>query len=90
MEEQSIKEPEDDRGEFERRLRRTYCWKEAYSQDEAINALLDGDAIKIAEIKAEKDACENQINDLLRQYDEAVDRAGKAAVIGMVSRRKPR
>lgn len=84
------RDPVDDREEFEMRLKRLVCWKENYTQEEILGALIDNDAEKLAEIKAEKDACENQINDLLRQYDEASDREGKAAIVGSVSKRKPR
>jgi len=88
LEEVSIKDPLDDRGEFEKRLRRINCWKQNYSQEEILGALIDNDSEKLAEIKEEKDACENQINDLLRQYDEASDKAAKAAVVGSVRKFK--
>lgn len=85
-----IKDPIDDRDEFEHRIRRLHCWKHSYSMETIVESLLDDDKEKLAKIKAEKDACENQINDLLRQYDEAVNREDKAAIVGSVSKRKPR
>jgi len=82
------KDPVEDRDEFEMRIKRSSCWKEFFSMEEVLNALIDEDTEKLAEIRAVKNSCEEHVNGLLKQYDEASDKAAKAAVVGSVRKFK--
>ena len=74
-----------DRLEFEKRLRSCSNWCNHYTQKQVFDALLDEDAVKIAEIRACKDACEAWIQKDLAAWDAAQDEAERRAVVGSVT-----
>ena len=80
-----IKEPHEDRKEFERRLRKCACFTELYSVEEILSAIIDNDLEKKAKIKSDKDKCESYIEEKLRIYDES-DERGKKDVVGQIKR----
>lgn len=82
-------DPVDDRDEFQCRIRTSNNWKGFFRLEDVLTALIDADAEKIAEIKAIKDSCEDYINELLSQYDEAPDRENRKAIVGSCKKYKP-
>lgn len=79
-------DPLTDRAEFKKRAAMLGDWMFQYQMRDILGALLDGDAAKIAEMKAAKDAFEGHLNTLLERYDNAKSIAEKEAVLGSVKR----
>lgn len=78
----------DDREEFERRLKELICWTNVYSVQEATEALLEGDAVKLAAINAEKARCSGQVNGYLQRWDNAANRQEREIICGEPQRNR--
>lgn len=75
-------DPANDRDEFERRLKGLICWKHEYTMQEAIEALLSADAVKITAINAARQRCKQQVDSFLTEWDNAADENARRQVCG--------
>jgi len=79
---QTVPDPVNDRDEFKRRLKTMICWTNEYTLQEATEALLTADAVKIADINAARQRCINEINQYLDEWDNAPNENARRQVCG--------
>jgi len=76
---------QDNRRQFEKRLKNLFSWKEKYSTEEIIEALIANDTQKISEIQTEMIANNQKIDSYLTQFDNATTDEEKIGVISSVT-----
>lgn len=77
-------DPVNNREEFEKRLKDSFCAFRSNKTERILEALVYEDTEYLDKVKAAKDACDTRIVTLLREWDEAEGEEEKQQVVGSV------